>query len=146
MTQAEIDKLIKNKATKKCCSCNQVLWVNEFYVKKDKGKNKHFRFNSPCKVCAHINRNIAYQKAYQRRIKYNMTEEEYQFRLQTQNYSCAICHRHVDDCKKELFVDHCHKTGKVRGLLCNKCNSGVGFFNDDISTIKKAIQYLKNNL
>lgn len=45
--------------------------------------------------------------------------------------------------KRILGVDHCHITGKVRGLLCMKCNSAIGFFNDDINLLQLAIKYLK---
>jgi hypothetical protein len=42
-----------------------------------------------------------------------------------------------------LFVDHCHATGKIRGLLCMKCNSGLGYFEDEVKRMKKAIDYLQ---
>ena len=41
-----------------------------------------------------------------------------------------------------MFIDHCHETGKVRGLLCSKCNIALGNFDDDIETLKRAISYL----
>jgi hypothetical protein len=146
MTKEEIDQLIESNAVRKCCSCNELLHVKEFYIKKDTKKDKHYRFNSPCKICSNVNRNIDYQKAYQRKRKYNLTSEQYNDKLKIQNYSCDICNVHIDNLNKELAVDHCHTTGKIRGLLCGNCNSGIGFFNDDISRIKNAIQYLKKHL
>lgn len=143
MTKEKLDELINVGATRKCSRCNQMLPVSQFHIRADKNPN-HYRFNSPCKSCAHVGRNIDYHKAYQRKIKYNLTQEEYDLMLKKQNYSCEICGIHKDDCTKELCVDHCHKTGKVRSLLCNNCNSGIGFFNESERVMKKAIEYLKN--
>ena len=53
---------------------------------------------------------------------------------------CEIC---KETSNKTLALDHCHKTNKVRGFLCYKCNQGIGFFNDDISILQNAIKYLK---
>ncbi|MCJ8163147.1 endonuclease domain-containing protein [Acinetobacter zhairhuonensis] len=56
------------------------------------------------------------------------------------NYShCAIC-----GSTKRLSIDHCHTTGDVRGLLCNKCNFGISYFSDDVSLLQKAIEYLSS--
>lgn len=142
MTKEKLEELIASGATRKCNKCNEILPVTDFHIKADKN-NKHYRFNSPCKSCAHIGRNINYQKAYQRKVKYNLSQEEYDFKLKQQNYSCAICDIHQDDYSKEFSVDHCHKTGKVRALLCNQCNSGIGFFRESVSIMKKAISYIK---
>ena len=142
MTKEKLYQLIENGATRKCNSCNEVLLVSEFHIKKDIKHNKHYRFNSPCKICANITRNIDYHKAYQRKRNYNLTTKEYDVKLIEQNYSCAICNIHRDDYSKDFAVDHCHKTGKVRALLCNNCNLGLGFFKDSSSIIKKAIVYL----
>lgn len=60
----------------------------------------------------------------------------------SQSGLCKICSR--DNGNKRLSVDHCHSTGKVRGLLCGKCNTAIGFFKDDASLIKNAIEYIKN--
>ena len=57
-----------------------------------------------------------------------------------QHNLCKICSK-----EKQLMVDHCHTTGKVRGLLCGKCNKGLGHFKDDIQVIKNIITYLGEN-
>ena len=63
-----------------------------------------------------------------------------------QKFLCAICNTHEAECTKQiLFVDHNHKTGKVRGLLCSQCNAALGLFYDDISLLQSAISYLVNN-
>jgi hypothetical protein len=142
MTKEKLEELIASGATRKCNKCNEVLPVTEFHIHKDVKNNKQYRFNSPCKFCANITRNIDYHKAYQRKLKYNLTTEEYDAKLRSQNYSCAICNIHRDDYSKDFAVDHCHQTGKVRALLCNNCNCGLGFFKDNPRIIKKAISYL----
>jgi len=142
MTKEKLDQLIKSGTTRKCNSCNEVLLVSEFHIKKDIKNNKHYRFNSPCKICAHVNRDVSYHKAYQRKRNYNLTTEEYELKLIEQNHCCDICNIHRDDYSKDFAVDHCHQTGKIRSLLCNNCNSGLGFFKDSLSIIQKAISYL----
>lgn len=62
-----------------------------------------------------------------------------------QKGKCAICKAHQSKIKKKLCVDHDHTTGKVRGLLCGKCNTGLGFFKDRIENLSGAILYLKLN-
>jgi hypothetical protein len=64
--------------------------------------------------------------------------------LALQQGVCAICKK-AELSNKALAVDHCHKTGRFRGLLCRKCNTGLGFFNDDPDLLEAAKNYLKNN-
>lgn len=75
--------------------------------------------------------------------KFGITVSEYQEMFDVQNGKCAICGK--DDNGKSLSVDHNHNTGKVRGLLCRKCNTGIGLFNDNISLIYKAVRYLEDH-
>lgn len=57
---------------------------------------------------------------------------------------CAICGELPSGKRALLFIDHDHKTGKVRGLLCGACNAGLGYFKDTTSRMTKAIEYLEN--
>lgn len=77
--------------------------------------------------------------------EYGITLDEYFEMLEKQNYSCDICNISQKDLKKPLFVDHCHKTGKVRGLLCNNCNWTLGLMKDNPEYLNNAILYLKKN-
>lgn len=70
---------------------------------------------------------------------YGITMEEYEIRLEAQQGRCLLC---LEDLVRP-FVDHCHKLGHVRGLLCNNCNSGLGFFKDNPDTLQRAIRYLR---
>lgn len=74
--------------------------------------------------------------------KYNMTLDEYNVMLENQNYKCAICGKTKSENGKSFAVDHNHKTGKVRGLLCNHCNVGIGYLGDSAEITAKATAYL----
>jgi hypothetical protein len=81
--------------------------------------------------------------------KYGITAEDYLNILETQGNVCAICKNKetaIDKHSKRvknLAVDHNHKTGKVRGLLCSACNRGIGYFKEDKRSLYEAIEYLK---
>jgi hypothetical protein len=72
---------------------------------------------------------------------YGITYDDYVQMLKAQNGVCAICGKAEE--KKRLAVDHCHNTGKIRGLLCGMCNTAIGKLNDDVQLLRKAIQYLE---
>jgi uncharacterized CHY-type Zn-finger protein len=59
-----------------------------------------------------------------------------------QNYTCAICHRALDELEHGLVVDHDHVTGKVRALLCGNCNTALGLLGDDVARIQRAAEYV----
>lgn len=95
---------------------------------------------------------ISYVSSHLKRT-YGITIEQYNELLAVQNNCCAICgtegRKRIYVNKREqllpLFVDHCHKTNKVRGLLCNKCNVGLAMYNENIESFLNAIIYLKEN-
>ena len=88
-------------------------------------------------------------KEYELKSTYNMTIEEYETLMIKQSGVCAIC-ASVSEGGKALSVDHDHSCcagrkscGKcVRGLLCNKCNQGIGYFNDNVERLEAALAYL----
>ena len=71
--------------------------------------------------------------------KYNITPRQHQ-KLMAIN-ECQICFKHIEG--RDKNIDHCHKTGEIRGVLCSHCNTSLGGFNDDLTIINKAIQYLE---
>lgn len=77
-----------------------------------------------------------------RLAKYGLTDEQFQTMLVRQKNSCVICNK-VFNSTRDTHVDHCHRTGKVRGILCGACNNGLGRFEDDTYRLLKAILYLK---
>ena len=75
---------------------------------------------------------------------YGLTVDQYDAMLMEQNYVCAICEKpEKSSSKKVLSIDHDHTTGKVRGLLCDTCNSGLGHFFDNLDFLESAVLYLK---
>ena len=91
-------------------------------------------------------RSFVVKRASYLRRRYGITIEEYDKMLEKQNGCCAICGIHCDDIKsKHLCIDHCHQTGKVRGLLCRSCNAYLGLWKEDINFFKRAILYLQDS-
>ena len=89
------------------------------------------------------------RKNNQLKRSHGITEEQYNEILKKQHDKCSICGR-KNNGDRLLSVDHNHETREIRGLLCGKCNFGLGYFNDDIKLLKKSIKYLNqktfNNL
>lgn len=78
------------------------------------------------------------------RRHYGMTDHDYQKKLVAQNGVCAICRR-VCKSGRALAVDHCHKSGRIRDLLCGGCNGGLGLFKDDPALLRLAAEYLEKH-
>lgn len=78
-----------------------------------------------------------------------ITEDQYWKMSESQHGLCSICKKPETQIHKgklsNLSIDHDHVTGKIRGLLCSRCNHGLGHFKDDISSLKNAIEYLEKN-
>lgn len=112
---------------------------DQAWYKKNKEKKvakaKVWRKNNPDKTAKWSRKRIL-------RINFQLTEEEYDQKLQKQSGCCAICKKHQDKLKLKLAVDHDHATGQVRSLLCGNCNRGLGFFKDNSDFLQEAINYL----
>ena len=88
------------------------------------------------------------RKDYLFRYKYGITLKDFQKILDKQSNRCAICKKALSKTRRKKnspHVDHCHKTGKVRGILCSMCNSAIGLLKDDLLVIKSAARYLKKH-
>lgn len=81
-----------------------------------------------------------YQRGYRLQKKYGVSLEQYRELVGRQKGRCKICKRRPRT--KPLYVDHDHKTGKFRGLLCHTCNSGLGYFKDRKDWVQAAARYL----
>lgn len=142
--------------TKECTKCGQVKSRSEFSKNRE---GKHGPVLRPhCKACSSAQ---AYrwfldnrERAARNRRRWNwskfygLSEAQYWDLLQLQAGVCAVCRQDEPTVhgrtggKFALSVDHCHQTGIVRGLLCQKCNRAIGLFGDDPELIQRAAEYL----
>lgn len=91
-----------------------------------------------CRACAELNSEASGR--YHRQRQFNLSPHDYDAMVTFQNGRCAICLTVPRN--RRLAVDHCHKSGKVRQLLCSNCNTGLGFFADNPETLQRAAKYL----
>ena len=118
---------------KTCNVCKKELPFTEF------GKNKASKdgYLYMCKSCKRNKMLMFY---------YNITTEEYNEMLKTQNYKCSICSITIDKSGPNgLCVDHDHTTGKIRELLCSHCNTSLGMMKEDVGLLEKMILYIKKH-
>jgi hypothetical protein len=80
------------------------------------------------------------------RSRYGITPDDYYEMLERQHGGCKVCFRPLAAFKTRLAVDHCHSTGRVRGLLGKRCNSGAGFFDDDADRMRRAADHVEDPL
>ena len=128
--------------TKFCPKCKKIKDVSEF----SKCKKYACGLDWHCKACKKIYRAEHYdpdKKAnYMLLQRYGIDLDDYNAMFKKQRGRCTICNRHQSEFSRRLNVDHDHKTGKVRSLLCARCNKALGYVNDDISWFEKALKYL----
>ena len=120
---------------KKCYKCSEIKNKTEF-VKCSKNSDGLYSY---CKKCTYETKRPMRWKE----LGMDFSLEDYTNLSELQDNKCAICKEDASTNKRRLAVDHCHKTGNVRGLLCGKCNTALGKFKDDIEILQNAINYLK---
>jgi hypothetical protein len=116
---------------------DRILQYKKKYAENNKEKINESRRKTRSKI-----KDWSYTKR-----KYDITKDQYDEILKSQNYVCAICQKPEKLAQKgkpiRLAIDHCHKSGIVRGLLCAGCNTSLGKFDDNISILERAIEYLR---
>ena len=130
----------------------ELLKKNKIYNEKNREKRleysrKRYRENperSKAQAAAWRKRNRGKVCWYSRKNRYGITKEEFDRLLSKQKGVCGICLEDASDTRYGLGVDHCHRTKKVRGLLCHRCNMAIGSLGDDPERIKRAAAYVKN--
>lgn len=130
---------------KTCLDCFLDKGLDKFYNAKDQkdGKDKY------CKSCRNVRGKMYQRKTgfrYPRRhnlkVRYGVTPEWYDLQLKQQNGLCAICGSNDPKSKEYFSIDHSHATGKVRALLCNLCNIGLGSFRESGDFLRRAADYI----
>lgn len=128
-------KILVKDGLKYCKACDRSLDVSLFMKKKSKISNL---YSTICAKCHNLS-------------AFGINTLDYESLVESQNNKCAICNNNekaVDKRKnieRSLAVDHCHETGKIRGLLCTNCNIGLGQFKDSLYLLDKAKKYLENS-
>lgn len=114
---------------KKCSECYEFK-SNDKYRRCEKTKDK---LRSNCKDCERF-------KTIKR--VFNIDKQQYKNYTNKINFKCEICQNDMRFLSRGINIDHCHKTGRIRGFLCQYCNLGMGCFEDNISLMNNAIYYL----
>lgn len=149
-----------------CPKCNSSKGASNFRVRGDTGKRRTI-----CNACwserckrYNANRDQDAQRAYAREyyhrklkqspdyakrqherriaLRYGISGSDYAALRERQGNRCAICNN-PSPAGKNLYVDHCHQTGVVRGLLCGACNLGLGKLGDTLADLRRALKYLE---
>ena len=132
---------------KKCSTCQEEKPFADF----NKNKSGKFGLHNQCRICSRLWKPSpeAIKIARKRTREWNrfkatgFTPEDFKTKLKEQGGVCAICGTD-DPGKLDFCADHDHKTGTKRGVLCRKCNTGLGHFKDNIEVMERAIMYLNH--
>lgn len=137
--------------TKLCRKCDIDLPLGDFGADASRPDGKH----PYCRVCRNGNFREAYktnpvvkEQARWRAIKhrYGLTRAQFDALWAEQSGCCAICKQEIRQepgFRMNAATDHCHVSGKVRGLLCQPCNRGLGHFNDSADLLRAAAAYIE---
>jgi hypothetical protein len=144
---ARAPKVLVEPTEKLCRRCDQTKPIAAFGKRQERANGKAVR--SRCKECESIlhrewrlsNPNSSRYRNL--KSKYGISATDYMVILDSQDGVCAICRGDSNPSGHMLSVDHDHSTGMIRGLLCKKCNTGIGNLNDDPRLIARALEYLK---
>lgn len=114
----------------------------DLHEKVKEAHRRYYRENAERLKASRPKRDYSHRWNWHLEKKYNLTKEGYQYLFDAQNGVCAICDN-PEKLRRRLAVDHDHISGKIRGLLCHRCNTAIGLLEDNIKTMEAAINYLK---
>ena len=134
-----------------CNACSALKPRDAFWT----AKNRPSGLQAFCKPC-HARRKAlgrssttpAVRRSRNLRYRFGITDEHFSLLLAAQQGKCAICD--ATEClpksgKRQLAIDHDHNTGQIRGLLCTRCNVGLGMFRDELALVERAVAYLSKH-
>lgn len=127
---------VRQTANRNCVEC-RILWTREYNYHAKPKRQEWLKDNKERIRPIHKNN---YLKA-----KFGITLDEYETKKNSQNGLCAICKKALGMGKK-CHLDHCHSTGKIRGMLCSECNTGLGKFVDQPDLLRAAANYIEEHL
>lgn len=147
--------MLGEKESKECWECKEIKSLDDFYFNKTRGK-----YTNKCRLCYNRGMRLYRQELkilrpnYKKnkirnsnlKRKFGITLDDYNLRVKIQEGKCLICNQERLSSKgKKLAIDHNHKTGKIRGLLCTRCNTLVGYIEFNIDLLPKVLHYLNSN-
>ena len=135
--------------TKKCTKCSKLKPLDA-YPKDNRAKDGR---GSSCKECNNINHRKRYATGdyknsnhyYRMEKRYGLSKSQYHELMDSNNGCCHLCNKKLKTTRQK-HIDHCHETGKVRGILCQGCNTALGKLGDNEEGLTKALRYIQGRL
>lgn len=150
------------RLSKTCKRCGEHKDREAFCIRQSGERKGHL--SAHCRACMTTYAKYRWEKSpehvgaieWRSKIKrrYGISEADYNAMLESQGHACAICrspqswsrgYKHKKNGSSRFMVDHCHETGKVRGLLCTRCNRALGLLRDSVENFLSAVAYLKKS-
>lgn len=121
---------------RKCSLCKR----EKLFTEKNFYRRRNGNLRKDCKAC-HKKRKVRHHL----KTSYGITPEQKNQMLEQQQNRCLICEKDISG-KAKSHIDHCHNTGKIRGILCSNCNRAIGLLSDCTKNLNRAIIYLQTSL
>jgi hypothetical protein len=133
--------------TRQCWACKKTKPVEEF-TKNKNGVDGYATLCLECKRTRSTNwrsRQPGYYRDRDLRRYYGIGIEDFDAILELQGGGCRICGKTPEEDTRTFHVDHSHATGRIRGILCHGCNTGIGLFKENVAFLQEAISYIERD-